>query len=183
MRWTRPRGGAAELRGEPRGRAGGDQAAAGLSSLCLLLAACEIPKEVNPVYIYREVTGLSDEGRLPPPGLDQPFPNLAVVPPRPERPPLALREAISPRPALARAPAVPWTERAPGTAAPRDGRAPDRAAPPAEPAAAGPAAAVPGLPVAPTAPPPPPPPDLLGPAPGAPPPPPPADLLAPPRLR
>src|SRR5918997_5160532 len=95
MRWTRPRGGAAELRGEPRGRAGGDQAAAGLSSLCLLLAACEIPKEVNPVYIYREVTGLSDEGRLPPPGLDQPFPNLAVVPPRPERPPLALRDAIS----------------------------------------------------------------------------------------
>src|SRR5918997_1996736 len=99
MRWTRPRGGAAELRGEPRGRAGGDQAAAGLSSLCLLLAACEIPKEVDPVYIYREVTGLSDEGRPPPPGLDQPFPNLAVVPPRPERPPLALREAISAGPA------------------------------------------------------------------------------------
>jgi hypothetical protein len=61
----------------------------------LMLAACDLPKEVDPVVIYREVSGIADAGRLPPPGLDQPFPNLAVVPPRPERPPLAAREAIS----------------------------------------------------------------------------------------
>src|SRR5690349_9808755 len=119
---------------------------------CLALAACEIPKEVNPVEIYRQVSGEADAGRLPPPGLDQPFPNLASVPPRPERPAAATRDAISaalredraqsrgplvlrtvpgpepsrgapgepalpsgppPRPALAAAPRIPWTEAPP----------------------------------------------------------------------
>ena len=68
---------------------------AGLALACLLLAGCAIPKEIDPLVIYREVTGLSDEGRRPPPGLEDPFPNLASVPPRPERPSVAARDAIS----------------------------------------------------------------------------------------
>lgn len=67
----------------------------GLAVAGLSLAGCEMPKEINPVTIYREVSGLADEGRRPPPGLDDPFPNLASVPPRPDRPTAAAREAIS----------------------------------------------------------------------------------------
>ncbi len=70
-------------------------AGAGRALACLLLAGCEVPKEINPVTIYREVTGLSDAGRRPPPGLDDPFPNLASVPPRPDRPAPAARQALS----------------------------------------------------------------------------------------
>lgn len=67
----------------------------GLALAGLLLVGCAVPKEINPVTIYREVSGQVDEGRRPPPGLDDPFPNLASVPPRPERPTAAAREAIS----------------------------------------------------------------------------------------
>ena len=96
MRRMRLRGETGHLQGHPREGAGADQAAALAALLCLAaLAGCAIPKEINPIEIYREVTGLADEERLPPPGLDQPFPNLATVPPRPERPPAALREAIT----------------------------------------------------------------------------------------
>lgn len=63
--------------------------------VALALAGCEVPKEVNPVYIYRAVSGEADAGRPPPPGLDRPRPNLASVPPRPERPPPEVRDAIS----------------------------------------------------------------------------------------
>ncbi|MBX9698076.1 MAG: hypothetical protein K2X74_01510, partial [Acetobacteraceae bacterium] len=64
-------------------------------ALVLLLGGCTVPKEVNPVEIYRQVTGIADRGREPPPGLDQPYPHLSVVPPRPERPPLAMREGVT----------------------------------------------------------------------------------------
>lgn len=174
---------------------------------CLALAGCEIPKQVNPVEIYREVTGLSDQGRLPPPGLDQPYPNLASVPPRPERPPPQVRAAISAAlerdRAESREPLVLRTE--PGSAG--SGPLPSEpglpAAPPPRPSLAAapripwttplpaqrptPAEAssprtaepeAPRLPDVPEAAPAPPPPDLLG----APPPPSP-DLLAPPRPR
>jgi hypothetical protein len=60
----------------------------------LALTACQVPDEINPVVIYREISGEADAGRLPPPGMDQPRPNLASVPPRPERPSAASRAAI-----------------------------------------------------------------------------------------
>ena len=63
--------------------------------LCLAVGACSVPEEVNPVAIYNRISGKDDAQRLPPPGMDRPAPNLASVPPRPERPPLELREAIS----------------------------------------------------------------------------------------
>ncbi|SDB06850.1 hypothetical protein SAMN02927895_00062 [Belnapia rosea] len=153
------------------------------------LAGCTIPKAVNPVEIYRTVTGAVDEGRPPPPGLDRGRPNLASVPPRPERPPPEVRDAISAalvanreqsRAALAPR-AVPAR---PGQAAPGDPAIP--ASPPARaslagapaipwsdtaprarpPQGGGPAAAPePAPPAIPDLAPAPPPPDLLGPPP------------------
>ncbi|GGC51118.1 hypothetical protein GCM10011504_31890 [Siccirubricoccus deserti] len=61
----------------------------------LLLGGCAVPKEVNPVEIWRRVSGAADEGRLPPPGMDLPSPNLASVPPRPERPTPESRAALT----------------------------------------------------------------------------------------
>jgi hypothetical protein len=104
---------------------------AALAVMAGLLAGCTIPKEVNPVEIYREVTGLSDEGRLPPPGLDQPFPHLSVVPPRPERPPLAAREAVSN--ALVADRSNARTPLEPGQAAAGEGRDPAFTAAPGNP--------------------------------------------------
>jgi hypothetical protein len=63
--------------------------------LGLLLGGCGIPDDVNPVVIWNRVSGASDEGRLPPPGMDLPSPNLASVPPRPERPPPESRAAVT----------------------------------------------------------------------------------------
>lgn len=111
-------------------------------ALALLAAGCSVPKEVNPVEIYRQVSGNADLDRLPPPGLDQPFPNLASVPPRPERPPLAMRESVSSGleadRARSRVPLEPGTlvtASRPFTAAPGDPPIP--AAPPPEPILAG----------------------------------------------
>ena len=63
--------------------------------LGLLLGGCSVPDEVNPVEIWRRVSGAADEGRLPPPGMDLPSPNLATVPPRPERPTAESRAALT----------------------------------------------------------------------------------------
>ena len=174
---------------------------------CLSLGGCGIPNQVNPVWIFREVTGLSNQDRLPPPGLEQPYPNLASVPPRPDRPPPELRAAISAAlerdraqsreplvlrsvpgaGAAASAPGGPGLPAAPPprptlAAAPRIPWTEPTPAPQATPAgtAASQAAGpeAPRLPELPEAAPAPPPPDLLG----APPPPSP-DLLAPPRPR
>ncbi len=60
----------------------------------LLLSACGLPDRANPVLFLRDATGAAQEGRLPPPGLDEPTPNLASVPPVPERPDSATRAAI-----------------------------------------------------------------------------------------
>lgn len=152
------------------------------------------------MVIYREVTGIADEGRLPPPGLDQPFPNLSVVPPRPERPPLGLRDGVTNAlvadRARSREPLEPGSVAAPLPGfAPAPGQPPIPAGPPERPSLAGappipwsdpapagaPAAPVrPGptpaptaAPAMPAAPPAAPPPDLLGPPPPSP------DLLAP----
>lgn len=61
----------------------------------LALAACETPGQINPRLLGRDISGAAAEARLPPPGLDRPFPNLASVPPVPDRPDPAARLAIT----------------------------------------------------------------------------------------
>ena len=63
--------------------------------LVLMLGGCSVPKDVNPVAIYRRISGEDDANRPAPPGMDRPRPNLASVPPRPERPPPEVRDAVS----------------------------------------------------------------------------------------
>jgi hypothetical protein len=45
--------------------------------------------------MLRDASGAAAEARLPPPGLDRPSPNLASVPPIPERPELSARSRIT----------------------------------------------------------------------------------------
>jgi outer membrane protein OmpA-like peptidoglycan-associated protein len=56
--------------------------------LALLLAGCSsIPSSMNPVSWWHDLQGgkIAEE-RPPPPGADQPYPNLASVPPKPQAP-------------------------------------------------------------------------------------------------
>jgi hypothetical protein len=187
--------------GKARGLRAADQARpALLVALVVALAGCtDRWAELDPRPVVANIFGAHLEGREPPPGLDQPWPNLASVPARPEPPDAATRARVSdglaqdraasraplapggrPAPALGAAPpapprlaAVPPIRLDPAPAAPAALPAPSPAAPPpSEPTAAPPAAAPRAAP--PVAPPPPPPRELL-----APPPPPSADLLAP----
>jgi hypothetical protein len=68
--------------------------AAGLL-LGLLATGCSVPDEVNPASIYNRISGNADAGRPVPPGMDRPFPSLASIPPRPERPSPEFREAVT----------------------------------------------------------------------------------------
>lgn len=61
----------------------------------LLLSACAVPDQLNLRLIGRDASGAASEARLPPPGLDRPSPNLASVPPIPERPDFAARQALT----------------------------------------------------------------------------------------
>jgi hypothetical protein len=62
----------------------------------VVLAGCGVvPDEANPVVIWRHATGASAADRPPPPNLDEPYPNLGTVPPRPDRPPAAVRATMS----------------------------------------------------------------------------------------
>jgi hypothetical protein len=180
--------------GKARGRRAADQARpALLAVLVVALAGCtDRWAELDPRPVVANIFGAHLEGREPPPGLDQPWPNLASVPARPEPPDAATRARVSdglaqdraasrapltpggrPAPALGAAPPAPPRLAAvppirldppPTPAAPAALPTPQPAAPrPPESAAAPPAAA-----------PPPPSRDLL-----APPPPPSAELLAP----
>ncbi|UPY38591.1 hypothetical protein [Sediminicoccus sp. KRV36] len=63
----------------------------------LLLSACAVPGQINLRLIGRDISGAAAESRLPPPGMDRPSPNLASVPPIPERPDPAVRLAITTR--------------------------------------------------------------------------------------
>ncbi len=78
-----------------RGRPAAGQARLCLLLLPLLLGACETPGQINPRLLARDISGAAGESRLPPPGVDRPFPNLASVPPIPERPDPAVRLAIT----------------------------------------------------------------------------------------
>jgi hypothetical protein len=65
--------------------------------LALTLSACSsgVPKDIDPRYWWRNISGAYLDERQPPPGLDQPYPNLATVPARPVPPDAATRAAIS----------------------------------------------------------------------------------------
>jgi hypothetical protein len=64
-------------------------------ALVLGLAACALPKEIDPFVIYDEVTGDIDAGRERPPGMDRPYPSLSSVPARPERPDARYRSGLT----------------------------------------------------------------------------------------
>ncbi len=95
--------------GQTRGAGGRVQADCGLElgtsglQICvaplfaLLLAGCSsLPASMNPVSWWHDLQGgkIAEE-RPPPPGADQPYPNLAAVPPKPEQPDRAALTNIS----------------------------------------------------------------------------------------
>lgn len=102
-----------------------------------LLAGCDPPARADVRAVTRELVGFGLEARLPPPGIDAPSPNLASVPPRPEPPNRAARDAITQGLEAARAAAQTPLDprRAEGMArfAPAPGAPPLPAAPPAPP--------------------------------------------------
>jgi hypothetical protein len=196
--------GHAKMRCNGRGRAGADQARPVLLAI-LLLAACspgQGPESIGPVFA--RITGPAFEGREPPPGTDQPFPNLGTIPARPAVADPAVRDALTAalaedrqrsrnpldpemRPEPVRPAGTPGDRslplRPPGpapiAAAPRVPWETPGLPPPAAPAALpqpGPAPAVPARPGPAAAPQPAAPPPVMG---AAPPPPPPAELLSP----
>jgi hypothetical protein len=189
-------------RGHGRGRGRADQARPAALALALLAAGCtggQGPEAIGP--LFANIFSPAHEGREPPPGAEDPFPNLGTVPPRPAVADPAVRDALTAalaeerqrsrnpldpemRPSPLRPAGTPGDRsmpmQAPGrpalTAAPRvPWDAPGLPAPaPVAPAPAAPvpAAPVPAIPAPAVAAPPPP-------APAGPPPLPPADLLAP----
>src|SRR6202035_946132 len=87
--------------GQPRGASDRVQAGPGTESgtpglrfpcmsaaFALLLSGCSsFPASVNPVSWWHDLQGGKiAEDRPPPPGADQPYPNLASVPPKPAPP-------------------------------------------------------------------------------------------------
>jgi hypothetical protein len=157
--------------------------------LLAALPACERVSEIDPRPAIANIFGAHLEGRLPPPGLDQPWPKLSSVPPRPTPPDPATRARISADLAADRAQSLaPIQPDGRGPLPPADSGPPPRARvaamPPVrwEPEVVRPAPAatpVPQRPAAPAAPPQPSAP-VAAPEPVAPPAPPSADLLAPP---
>jgi hypothetical protein len=189
-----PQVGAHGRQGKARGWRGADQARpALLAVLALSITACSDRwSELDPRPVVANIFGAHLEGREPPPGLDQPWPNLSSVPARPEPPDptsrarlseglaqdrAASREALQPsgRSGASGAPPAPGAAPPPPprlAAMPPPRPAAPLGAPPAQSPAAAPAPVAPAI--APAVPPAAPPADLL-----APPPPPAAELLAP----
>jgi hypothetical protein len=90
------RAGHAIVSGHGRGRAVADQARPLLLAALLLGAGCSAgqgPEAVGP--LFARITGPAFEGRDPPPGTDQPFPNLGTIPPRPVLADPAVRDALT----------------------------------------------------------------------------------------
>jgi len=63
--------------------------------LGLLLAGCQTEPGQAVVKFWDRAWGPATEGRPAPPGADAPYPNLGTVPPRPETPDMAAREALA----------------------------------------------------------------------------------------
>lgn len=91
-----PRVGGLGRRQKARGWRAADQARPALLVLLLALPACtERLSELDPRPAVANLFGAHLEGREPPPGLDQPWPRLSSVPPRPTPPDPAFRERVS----------------------------------------------------------------------------------------
>ncbi|WP_424812158.1 hypothetical protein [Roseococcus sp. YIM B11640] len=94
---------------------------------------------MNPRLFFRDLSGASMDSRLLPPGMDRPTPNLASVPPIPERPDPAAREALTRRLQAERDANSAETPRGPDARladTPSPGQPPIPARPPAPPALA-----------------------------------------------
>jgi hypothetical protein len=88
--------GHAIVSGHGRGRAGAGQARPLLLALALVAGGCspgQGPSSIGP--LFSRVTGPAFEGREPPPGTDQEFPNLGTIPPRPSVADPAVRDALT----------------------------------------------------------------------------------------
>jgi outer membrane protein OmpA-like peptidoglycan-associated protein len=88
-----PRGARDRVQAYPGTRSGTSglrfrSAQAVLASIGLLLSGCSsFPSSMNPVTWWHDLQGGKiAEQRPPPPGADQPYPNLATVPPKPAEP-------------------------------------------------------------------------------------------------
>jgi len=122
--------------------------------LGLMLAGCQTEPGQAVAKFWDRAWGPATEGRPAPPNADAPFPNLGTVPPRPETPDMAAREALAARLVQQREAARAPLGALPG-AAPRLGPPPPALAPAltgmAAPAPAFPAPAMPAAPAAPAA--------------------------------
>ncbi|MFO0200564.1 MAG: hypothetical protein ACK530_18430 [Alphaproteobacteria bacterium] len=65
--------------------------------LAVLLAGCQTEPGQKMAKFWDRAWGPATEGRPAPPNADAPFPNLGTVPPRPETPDMATREALATR--------------------------------------------------------------------------------------
>ena len=81
---------------QPRWRSKANQARF-CALLALMLAGCQTEPGQAVSKFWDRAWGPATEGRPAPPGTNAPFPNLGTVPPRPETPDLASREALADR--------------------------------------------------------------------------------------
>jgi hypothetical protein len=97
--------------------------------LALLLPGCQTEPGQIVAKFWNRAWGPENEGRPAPPNADAPFPNLGTVPPRPEIPDMATREALAARLVQQREASRAPLGALPG-AAPRLGPPPPALAPP-----------------------------------------------------
>lgn len=116
--------------------------------LALLLPGCQTEPGQNVAKFWNRAWGPENEGRPAPPNADAPFPNLGTVPPRPEIPDMATREALAARLVQQREASRAPLGALPG-AAPRLGPPPPALAPPLASIASPPPAPPPALAVTP----------------------------------
>jgi hypothetical protein len=125
----------AQLRRKVRGPMPRRQAS-GIALLApVLLWGCAVPGQLDLGLLGRDISGAAQEARLPPPGLDRPFPNLASVPPVPERPNpatrLAITQGLQAQRDLLNTPLADRRDASPLTEGPAPGQPPIPARPPA----------------------------------------------------
>ena len=116
--------------------------------LALLLPGCQTEPGQAVAKFWDRAWGPANEGRPAPPNANAPFPNLGTVPPRPEIPDMATREALAARLVQQREASRAPLGALPG-AAPRLGPPPPALAPPLASIASPPPAPPPALAVTP----------------------------------